>query len=504
LNHLFFADDSLIFCKAQEADWNSLTSILECYEKASGQRLNRDKTSIFFSRNSCPSAKECILQLSGIPATQRYEKYLGLPSLVGKSRICEFQNITDRVRKKLNDWKSIFLSQAGKEVLLKPVIQAIPTYSMSIFLLPKELCRELNSLMQKFWWRHKKNDRKIVWMSWEKMGVTKDKGGMGFRDLVAFNKALLAKQLWRLLQDPNSLASQILKAKYFPRVDLLEARLGSRPSYAWRSLLAARDLFKEGLFWRVGNGTAVKIWGDKWIPRPTSFTVQSPCRILEENATVNQLIDAGSGEWNKALVQEVFVEQEAGIICNIPISRYQNGDKLIWRATPTGTFTVRSAYHLEVERRSTAMGEGSQPSQDTKFWKFLWSLGIPNSTKVFVWRACREILPTKVNLKKRKVITDDTCFLCQNMQETTTHALWGCPASTDVWGASIRTFQKYGAVEVSFRDLFEGMMKRCSREEMELFAVLAKNIWTRRNHVLHGGEFHHPTRLAQEAMESLK
>jgi hypothetical protein len=64
---------------------------------------------------------------------------------------------------------------------------------MSAFLLPKELCRAINSLMQKFWWGHKENDKKIHWMSWAKMGLAKRNGGMGFRDLNGFNKALLAK-----------------------------------------------------------------------------------------------------------------------------------------------------------------------------------------------------------------------------------------------------------------------------------------------------------------------
>ena len=72
--------------------------------------MNKDKTSIFFSRNTSPLAKESILQIAKIPATQRYDKYLGLPSLVERSRVREFQNITDRVRKKVMDWKSVFLS----------------------------------------------------------------------------------------------------------------------------------------------------------------------------------------------------------------------------------------------------------------------------------------------------------------------------------------------------------------------------------------------------------
>jgi hypothetical protein len=232
---------------------------LECYERGSGQRLNKEKTSLFFSRNTEQGIRERIIQLAGVPDSQRYDTYLGLPALVGRSRIREFQGIKDRVHKRVSDWKTKFLSQAGKEVLIKAVVQAIPTYSMSMFLLPKELCKELNSVMQNFWWGHKENDKKIRWLSWEKMGLSKAQGGMGFRDLISFNKALLAKQCWRLTQYPDSLVGKIIKGKYFHGETLLKANLGSRPSFAWRSILAARDLFKEGIMWRIGDGKSVSI-----------------------------------------------------------------------------------------------------------------------------------------------------------------------------------------------------------------------------------------------------
>ncbi|GLT61041.1 hypothetical protein SLA2020_337760 [Shorea laevis] len=143
-------------------EWRRLTKILDRYERASGQKLNKDKTAIFFSRNTSPEAREIILQLSGVPASQNFDKYLGLPALVGRSKIREFHNIKDRVWKRLNDWKTKFLSQAGKEILLKAVVQAIPTYSMSVFLLPKELCRALNSMMQNFGGVIKKTTPKFI------------------------------------------------------------------------------------------------------------------------------------------------------------------------------------------------------------------------------------------------------------------------------------------------------------------------------------------------------
>jgi hypothetical protein len=145
-----------------------------------------------------------------------------------------------------------FLSQAGKEILLKSVAQAIPTFCMSVFKLPGALCKEINGIMQKFWWGHKENQSKIHWISWKRMGKAKYKEGMGFRYLVTFNKALLAKQIWRILQNPESLVARILKAKYFPNGSIMEANVSRRPSYAWHSIILAKLVIEHGALWRIG------------------------------------------------------------------------------------------------------------------------------------------------------------------------------------------------------------------------------------------------------------
>ena len=97
LSHLFFADDSLLFCKANSVEWRQLTKLLEEYEIALGQKLNKDKTSIFFSRNTSPAKREEVTRLSSLNATNCYEKHLGLPTMVGRSKYKAFKGIKERV-----------------------------------------------------------------------------------------------------------------------------------------------------------------------------------------------------------------------------------------------------------------------------------------------------------------------------------------------------------------------------------------------------------------------
>lgn len=79
---------------------------------------------------------------------------------------------------------------------------------------------------------------KIHWLKWDGLGLSKEVRGLGFRDFKSFNLAMLAKQSWRMLTNPESLTAQVFKHKYFPHKDLLEALLGNKPSYVWRSIKA--------------------------------------------------------------------------------------------------------------------------------------------------------------------------------------------------------------------------------------------------------------------------
>lgn len=123
------------------------------------------------------------------------------------------------------------------------------------------------------------------WTRWRNLCKPKQLGGMGFQSLSDFNRALLAKQVWRIIRDPTSLLAKVLKARYFKHTDIMEAELGSNPSYIWRSILWSRSLIQ-----RVGDGNRIYALSDSWIPSLASGR-SSSC-VMHSTILVKDLISS--------------------------------------------------------------------------------------------------------------------------------------------------------------------------------------------------------------------
>lgn len=151
----------MFFIKADEQNSSTLKDILQQYETASDQLINVDKSSVFFSSKTPQVARSCVKQILGIEKEGGVGKYLGLPELFGRRKKDLFSSIVDRIKQKAVSWSTRRLSAAGKLTMLKSVLSAIPTYSMSCFQLPVGLCNQIQSVLIRFWWDDDPEKRKM-------------------------------------------------------------------------------------------------------------------------------------------------------------------------------------------------------------------------------------------------------------------------------------------------------------------------------------------------------
>ncbi|KAL5798070.1 hypothetical protein ACOSQ2_002890 [Xanthoceras sorbifolium] len=317
--------------------------------------------------------------------------------------------------------------------------------------------------------------------SWKRMCQPKDEGGMGFREFQAFSQAMLAKQGWRILNNPSSLLSQVLKAKYFPKSNFLSSKMGWKPSFVWRSILWGREVIRKGVRWKIGNGQSISIYDDSWLPRDSSFRVYSP-RLLPDGVSVSALIGA-PGRWSRDLVQFYFRPEEADIILSIPLCSSPLRDSLIWHFDKKGCFSVKSAYRLALKDSCYDSPSGSRAP--SPWWKKLWTLQIPSKIKIFYWRACREALPTRGCLFKRGIGDSNLCPFCSRVPESVDHALWGCKASRSYWKECPFFSELNSLRSVDFFDRFVWVFSCCSLKQVLCFVVGSWFAWSDRNLRIH-------------------
>ena len=382
VNHLLFADDSLFFSLSNVKAARKLKDIFHKYEVASGQAINLSKSSITFGNKVLPGVRTRMRNILGIHNEGGIGKYLGLPEQFGSKKGEMFAYIVEMVKAVTQSWKQKYLSQGGKEVLLKAIAMAMPIFSMNIFRLPKEICEDINRILAQFWWGA--DDRKgLHWYSWKRISVPKREGGLGFRDLEIFNQALLSKQVWRIMQKPNCLMSRVLKARYFPDGDILKATLKKKASYRWKSILHGRDLITKGLRYIIGDGSHVNMWKDPWIPDHPPRAPR-PRQQITQDTKVSQFFLRDRNQWDIEKLRQEVIEEDVDKILALKISPTAKQDLLGWHYNDNGIYSVKSGYWL-----GSHLPGDNQPIPtygNVELKAKIWKTKAPAKLKHFLWR----------------------------------------------------------------------------------------------------------------------
>ncbi|XP_040988986.1 uncharacterized protein LOC121236609 [Juglans microcarpa x Juglans regia] len=233
---------------------------------------------------------------------------------------------------------------------------------------------------------------------------------------------------------------------------------------------------------KVGQSTE-----KQWLSTPSSYCVQSPISKLDANAKAKDLIDDEQKEWDERFIRSVFNEEEADHIYNIPISKRDVEDKLVWG-------------------NKAVVGETSREAEIDNKRKKIWDMHITGKVRIFMWKARNNLLATRSNLFLKKIVENPLCRICLQDEEIMMHVLWHCSAANDVWVVAHKPIQKWRVNEDDLLNLWEDLTGKLSKCELEEASVIIKGLWIRINVFIFENKFlslSSVIKLAKENLEEL-
>lgn len=230
----------------------------------------------------------------------------------------------------------------------------------------------------------------------------------------------------------------------------------------------------------------------------TNFKVWSPVATLSQDAKVCELIDQDTKNWRRDLVFNVFNQFEAQQIINIPISLRLPEDKIIWHQERDGEYSVRSAYHLICEDKNGGTPESSN-ARNQKKWKAIWKIPIPNCVWNFLWRIAKNILPTRRNLRRKGVVLDPLCLICNVEEESQEHLFMSYQATRALWFTT--SLGIHVPQRLSFSDWMLQWMSCPDILAQQIFSVTLSKIWKARNQVVFNNITFKPIDIAIAAFD---
>ncbi|XP_062028333.1 uncharacterized protein LOC133744209 [Rosa rugosa] len=289
--------------------------------RETGQQVNYQKSSMAFSGNVDMDTQNKFASILAVKRVDEHDRYLGLPLRVGRSKTAIFEYIKEKLTKKLINWKAMILSCAGKEILIKAVAQTMPLYAMNCYLLPRGLCDDIHKLCASFFWGDTNEKKKIHWRSWDKLCLTKKEGGMGFKNLYAYNLAMLAKQGWRC-----EIAEKILCIPLGQRQcsDKLIWSPEKKGFYSVKSAYwIAREQVLQNVLTSTSNGDPFKeLWQQLWkakIPGKVIICNWRACNNLLP--TRERLLAKGYTGTTECLLCQNHIEDNYHLFCQCPLAK---------------------------------------------------------------------------------------------------------------------------------------------------------------------------------------
>ncbi|CAN0887943.1 Putative ribonuclease H protein At1g65750 [Linum grandiflorum] len=489
VTHLMYADDTILFCEASRSQVRGVLAALIVFQSITGLKVNLNKCSIAtVGQVDNPQGLADILGCSveNFPCS-----YLGLPLGSRAVSWTLWEPVVHRVRNRLETWKAKHLSFGGRLVLIKSVLSSLPIYFLSNFRAPISVIKVIEKIQNTFLWTGMSEISKFHMVSWEKLKVPMDRGGLGIMDLRSMNKALLGKWVWRFSVERDSWWRVLISMKF-----------GLERGSEWRSGCAGFSsgwsvwfwIWKESSeFWNLafvdpGGGEWVRFWHDYWLPgkhlgrdfpRVAAVAQHSNAFISDMCSMVDRL------EWNIELSSSLRGGALEELLQLHALLRDLPGDVLS-SGPPRLRWSPDDRHGFSVKTFMSVLLLGKYPGSALFPTSVVWIPSVPTKVCCFIWMASLNSIATVDNLRRRGVIMPNRCVMCCHAEESTSHLLLHCKYSFAVWMSFWQTLGGFGPFPHDVLGLLEewktGQNFSCfGRFRKVVHHAIMWNLWIERN-----------------------
>jgi hypothetical protein len=428
LTHLCFADDLLLFCHANVYSVQVLKDALEEFGLVSGLVPSLEKSLVFFG-NVQPLRQVSILSILPFKVGKLPVKYLGVPLLSKRLSSENCVGLVDKVKTRLFSWQNKCLSFAGRLQLIRSVLSSLQVYWSSIFVLPVSISNDIERLMRGFLWSHGILKRGKAKVNWIDVCKPRSQGGLGIKSLRTWNIALISKHVWNIVSGKNS-----LWVKWVSAYRLCDRRSAFRnfwdlPNakdvcWSWKKILQFRDVIREHIVCKLGNGKDTSIWFDNWFPGGPLANFISKRDIYECDLNLNSKVSdvVIRGEW----VWPVEWKDRFPVLFETPppLLISSRVDRVLWKTNAGATvpFSVKAVWMDLIEECPVV-----------SWYKLVWfSQCIPRHS-FMLWLAINGKLRTQDRLGFGSPIGKLSCAFCQDVQDSHSHLFFECNYPLAVW-----------------------------------------------------------------------
>ncbi|KAH0709195.1 hypothetical protein KY284_010622 [Solanum tuberosum] len=504
ISHLLYADDSLVFCGAEVNHIRHLRAILTIFEGISGLHVNWHKSCLYPVNqvaNMQVLAENLGCQVASLPT-----KYLGMPLGAKNKEVEVWNEVLERCEKKLSRWKSQYLSLGGRITLIKSVMDALPTYMMSLFPIPRSIEKKINKSRRVFLWQGNKEKLGYNLVKWDVVTLNKMQGGLGIKKLNMQNVSLLKKWLWRFCSEDMALWRRFISQKYGLQNNwITEEANGTFGCSVWKTIRRLWPSFIPNLSFRIGNGVKTSFWNELWLGEENLKIMYPDLYILslQQMDTVAQVWSPQGWDliFRRAL-NDWEVDRVAGLLhtLNAFPGVTESPDTPIWKMHKKGIVSVKSCYW---SLNSNQAMEMEWP------WKLIWKIKVPHKVSGFIWLAIREACLTHEVLQRRGIQICSRCFMCGEEAEVNSHLFLHCRTAANLWSMFLCILGINWVMPKTTLGLlrqWEGVgRRRRSKEDWWkcIPACIWWTLWKERNERSHDGKLNNTQKIKMNSLSLL-